>query len=104
MQARADYGERRIDLKQLRPVEGRAILKALDMQQTTGVDVYTDGEYRRAMFTADITQAVDGFVQSDRSATANWRGPHRDIALAARQGERQLGDENVERQDALLAA
>ncbi|MGH7886552.1 MAG: hypothetical protein ACREPG_01710 [Candidatus Binatia bacterium] len=60
------------------------------MQQATGVDVYTDGEYRRAMFTADITQAVDGFVRSDRAATTNWRGPHRNIALAARQGERQL--------------
>jgi len=90
LQARADYGAQRMDLKELRQVEDRAILKALAMQRATGIDVYTDGEYRRGMFTADITQAVDGFVRSDRAATASWRGPHRDIAVAARQGERQL--------------
>ena len=90
LQARADYGEERIDLNELRQIEDRAILAALDMQRTAGSEVFTDGEYRRGMFTADITQAVEGFVRSDRSATANWRGPHRDAALAARRGDRQL--------------
>ena len=90
LQARADYGEERIDLNELRQIEDRAILAALDMQSAAGSEVFTDGEYRRGMFTADITQAVEGFVRSDRSATANWRGPHRDAALAARRGDRQL--------------
>jgi 5-methyltetrahydropteroyltriglutamate--homocysteine methyltransferase len=90
LRARADYGEGHITLKQLRQVEDQAILAALDMQRASGIDVFTDGEYRRGMFTADITQAVEGFVRSDRAATANWRGPHRDIALAARKGDRQL--------------
>ena len=90
LQARADYGEERIDLNELRQIEDRAILAALDMQRAAGSEVFTDGEYRRGMFTADITQAVEGFVRSDRSATANWRGPHRDAALAARRGDRQL--------------
>src|SRR4030095_9425967 len=80
LQARADYGEERIDLNELRQIEERAILAALDMQRTAGSEVFTDGEYRRGMFTADITQAVEGFVRSDRS----------DAALAARRGDRQL--------------
>jgi len=90
LQARADYGEERIDLNQLRQIEDRAIVAALAMQRAAGNEVFTDGEYRRGMFTADITQAVEGFVRSDRSATANWRGPHRDAALAAHRRDRQL--------------
>ena len=58
LQARAYYGEERIDLNELRQIEDRAILAALDMQRAAGSEVFTDGEYRRGMFTADITQAV----------------------------------------------
>ena len=67
LQARADYGEERIDLNELRQIEDRAIVAALAMQRAAGNEVFTDGEYRRGMFTADITQAVEGFVRSDRS-------------------------------------
>jgi hypothetical protein len=41
LQARADYGEERIDLNELRQVEDRAILMALNMQRATGIEVFT---------------------------------------------------------------
>ena len=49
LQARADYGEKRIDLPELRQVEDRAIVAALAMQRAAGNEVFTDGEYRRGM-------------------------------------------------------
>jgi methionine synthase II (cobalamin-independent) len=73
IEARAALRQGRIDFEQLREVEDRSILAALEMQKAAGVDVFTDGEYRRGLFLDVLTDAVDGFTAAARSI--EWRAP-----------------------------
>jgi 5-methyltetrahydropteroyltriglutamate--homocysteine methyltransferase len=49
-------------LDELRQIEDRAVLDVLELQQQVGVDVYSDGEFRRGGWSGDFVDAVDGFV------------------------------------------
>ncbi|MBM2804098.1 MAG: Meth synt 2 protein [Deltaproteobacteria bacterium] len=66
LEARAALREGRMDDKQVREIEDRSILKVLEMQKAAGVEIFTDGEYRRDIFTADITKAMDGLTKKGR--------------------------------------
>ncbi len=57
----------------LRETEDRAIAEALERQRSIGIDVLTDGEFRRGGFLTDIQDAVDGFVAE--RVELEWRGP-----------------------------
>ena len=43
LEARAAYREGKLEREQLRAIEDRSILKALDLQKAAGVEVFTDG-------------------------------------------------------------
>lgn len=73
LQARIDFGAGRLDRDGLRGEEDRAILDALRRQRDCGIDVYSDGEFRRASFLAGFPDAVDGFVQAEL-APLPWKG------------------------------
>lgn len=73
LEARAAYREGRIPLEALRAAEDEAVLEALALQQAAGLEVFTDGEFRRDAWQTPISQAVDGFaneypVQENRLA------------------------------------
>src|SRR5919108_1105115 len=75
-EARAAFREGRLPLEQLRHVEDRAILAALERQRSIGVNVFTDGEFRRTGFQNDLLDAVEGFVDAARPAVVRiWQGP-----------------------------
>src|SRR5262245_14477006 len=74
-EARSAYNEGRLDLDGLRAVEDQAIRDALDVQRQSGIEIFTDGEYRREVFYDPITEAVDGFVTTDKDVRLDWRGP-----------------------------
>src|SRR2546430_15240889 len=75
-EARAAFGAGRLHLEQLRRIEDRAILAALERQRSIGVDVFTDGELRRSGFQNDLVEAVEGFVATARPAVVRiWQGP-----------------------------
>jgi 5-methyltetrahydropteroyltriglutamate--homocysteine methyltransferase len=74
LEARAAHAEGRLDLDGLRAIEDEAILEALAMQRQVGIDVVTDGEYRRGVFYGDMLEAVEGFV-TNADVPASWRGP-----------------------------
>ena len=57
----------------LREQEDAAILQALERQRQVGLDIFTDGEFRRGSWITDMADAVDGFVQQSRMV--EWRGP-----------------------------
>jgi methionine synthase II (cobalamin-independent) len=67
-EARAAFREGRLQLERLHDMENRAILAALECQRSIGVDVFTDGEFRRSGFQNDLVEAVEGFVATDRPA------------------------------------
>jgi 5-methyltetrahydropteroyltriglutamate--homocysteine methyltransferase len=71
--ARARYMDGRSTLEDLRAVEDRAILDVLAMQRDVGVDVFTDGEYRRYSFMSGMVEALDGFTRGDSGM--QWQGP-----------------------------
>jgi len=79
LEARAQFSEGKIDDGQLRDVEDASVLKALDLQRGAGIDVFTDGEYRRTAWSAAAAGAVEGLVPVQgspiRRIFAEWRGP-----------------------------
>ena len=73
LEAREAVTAGRLSAEELRGIEDRAILDALEMQRQAGIDIYTDGELRRRAWFSDLAEAVDGFVPGDRAI--EWRGP-----------------------------
>jgi len=73
LQARAASAEGKLAQDDLREIEDRAILDALEKQSATGLDRVTDGEFRRGSWLTDMSDAVEGFVR-DR-VVLDWKGP-----------------------------
>jgi 5-methyltetrahydropteroyltriglutamate--homocysteine methyltransferase len=71
--AHAAYRAGTIPLQQLRGIEDAAILTALQLQRETGIDVQTDGEYRRGGWASDFNDAVEGYVPSLPPVTLEWK-------------------------------
>lgn len=62
LQARTAHDQGHLSRDALTEIEDRSILQALELQRQVGIDVLTDGEYRRAEFRSVFDQAVDGLV------------------------------------------
>src|ERR671933_1531591 len=75
LEAHAAAGEGRISPDQLREVEDRAVLTALDLQRQVGIDVLTDGEYRRWSWSGDFPDAVEGYVEAPPPVAFHWKMP-----------------------------
>lgn len=60
LEARARRDAGTISAEELRAVEDEAIAAAVKGQQESGIDVITDGEFRRRDFRAGFVEAVDG--------------------------------------------
>jgi len=90
LEARAAYREGKLDREQLRDIEDRSILKALEMQKAAGVQIFTDGEYRRDIFTADLTQALEGLIPGKTTVSFEWRGPGSELASQSKEGNLQF--------------
>ena len=75
-EAKAAFLEGRRTREQLEQVEDEAILAALARQKSSGMDIYTDGEFRRSGFQNDLLDAVEGFVPTQEPAVVRiWQGP-----------------------------
>jgi 5-methyltetrahydropteroyltriglutamate--homocysteine methyltransferase len=98
LDARAAHAEGRLTSDQLRDIENTAILQALELQRETGIEVFTDGEYRRSTFRSVFADAVEGtvLVESGRE----WRNAQSDPQQS--RSERVVG--NKLRQIRRLAA
>jgi 5-methyltetrahydropteroyltriglutamate--homocysteine methyltransferase len=74
LQARTAHVEGRIGDVELARAEDAAILTALELQRRVGVDVYSDGEYRRGMWMTGLPAAVEGFGPGPMLNIRKWRG------------------------------
>jgi 5-methyltetrahydropteroyltriglutamate--homocysteine methyltransferase len=81
LEARTAHREGRLTRDELREIEDKAILDALEMQRQAGIDVYTDGEYRRQSFLTVLTQSVEGF--GGGADAREWRGPGGEIHVVS---------------------
>ena len=73
LQARAAFAESRLSLEELRRTEDRAIEEALEKQRQIGLDMFSDGEMRRASWLTDMSEAVEGLVP--HRVELEWKGP-----------------------------
>ena len=77
LEARAAHAAGRIGMEQLRTIEDKAILDALEMQRQVGIDIFTDGEYRRSWWSGAIAESVEGVIDDPNAVfTPGWQGPH----------------------------
>jgi 5-methyltetrahydropteroyltriglutamate--homocysteine methyltransferase len=86
LEAREDFTQHRLSAEALREAEDAAVLKALDLQREVGIDVFTEGEYRRAGWSTAIRDAVEGLVPAGsptQGFLGRWQGPHGELATAS---------------------
>ena len=72
LEARRRREDGTLDAGELRAVEDEAIAAAVKGQQDAGIDVVTDGEFRRRDFRTGFVEAVDGLEM--RSWDMPWHG------------------------------
>jgi 5-methyltetrahydropteroyltriglutamate--homocysteine methyltransferase len=89
LQARAALRDGTLDEKRVGEIEDRAILTALEMQRAAGVQIFSDGEYRRDIFTADLTKAMDGLVPGRPVVKFEWHGRGKELAEESKEGNLQ---------------
>ena len=79
LEVKAQFAEGKVSEQQLHAAEDAAVLKALELQKSAGIDVVTYGEYRRVAWSAAATNALGGLVPVQgspiRRIFADWRGP-----------------------------
>ena len=79
LDARAQFTNGAIGEAELRAIEDASVLKALALQRSAGLDVFSDGEYRRSGWSAAAAGAIEGLVPVEgspiRRIFADWRGP-----------------------------
>ena len=83
LQAHEAFGQGRLSREQLREVEDRAILQAIELQQQVGIDVFSDGEYRRGNWAGDFSQSVEGYISGEVPIAFQWRMPDDEAHQAA---------------------
>lgn len=89
LDARADFRSGNLTSAQLVEIEDRSVLKALELQETAGVQIFSDGEYRRDIFTADLTRAMDGLIPGKTTVSFEWRGKGSELAKESKEGNLQ---------------
>lgn len=106
IEARMAQREGRITAAELRACEDQAVMQALSMQKSAGIDVFTDGEYRRGNFMADFTNSLDGMVPSETIMAPVWRGPNSSLANQFRRsdGETVVGAKLVKKTATVFGA
>ena len=65
LEAHAAHRRGEIPLERLREIEDKAILDALELQRAAGIEVLSDGEFRRPNWAADFMESMDGYVTTD---------------------------------------
>lgn len=63
-----------LGLDELRAIEDREVLRVLELQREVGIDVLSDGEYRRGGWASDFQSAVDGYVPGEPPVVMTWHG------------------------------
>jgi 5-methyltetrahydropteroyltriglutamate--homocysteine methyltransferase len=106
LQAHEELRQQRISHDQLAEIEDRAILQALDLQKQVGIDVYSDGEYRRGdwagpAWAGDFPTAVEGYAMGEAPIVFDWKLPE---GLAPAETQRQVSSALVTVQSALVIA
>lgn len=79
-EARRAWGAGKLSTPEFKRVEDRAVDEAIALQEAAGLEIVTDGEMRRLVFTGTLTEAIDGFSPIP-SPSWHWHGqtPDQDV-------------------------
>ena len=87
LDARRSYAQGLLSNEQLAEIEDASILKILEVQRDAGLEVFSDGEYRRGIYSGALTEALEGLVPSGDSQFTNlasaWHGPDTNLVVEA---------------------
>ena len=72
--ARESFVAGKITEDDLREAQDNAILKVIDLQKQSGIDVLSDGEYRRGGWASDFGEAVEGYVVGAPAVAMSFQG------------------------------
>lgn len=75
LDAHEQFGHGQISEADLRRIEDAAILKALELQKQVGLQIYSDGEYRRSGWAGEFPASVEGYTAGDAPISLDWRMP-----------------------------
>ena len=73
--ARADLAAGRIDAAQLKAIEDAAIAEVVALQEETGLQTVTDGEFRRASWHMDFIYQLGGIGKAPGNLAVKFRNP-----------------------------
>jgi 5-methyltetrahydropteroyltriglutamate--homocysteine methyltransferase len=73
LQAKQEHAAGKLSADDLRRIEDDAILDVLRMQHEVGIDVCSDGEFRRSDWWGSLMDAVEGFVEGGIKLTIAQR-------------------------------
>lgn len=80
-----------ITAARLEEAESTAILDAIAWQRDLGLDVITDGEFRRGWFGESLYRAVGGLEPADPRPTGRvWVGPGNEVSSTAEEVQRKI--------------
>jgi 5-methyltetrahydropteroyltriglutamate--homocysteine methyltransferase len=96
--------ERRRDLSTLRAAEDEAIREAVRRQIELGLDIVSDGEFRRWMFTNSFYDAVEGVSTDNEIEFTNARGEPVVLAIHTIRERLRKVDSPAAREAAFIAA
>ena len=81
LEARTAHEQGSITLEQLREIEDEAILGALEMQRQVGIEILSDGEFRRSWFSAAFADSIEGIMHDpDATTSPGWEGEQGHLA------------------------
>ena len=83
LDARVSHNQGDTTSEQLKELEDKLILDALEMQRQVGISVYSDGEYRRAWFAGAFEESAEGIlIDQDAPPDRRWQGDDHEHANA----------------------
>lgn len=96
--ARAERAAGRISAEELRAVEDRAVLEAVELQRSVGLRSVTDGEFRRATWHMDFVYQIGGIGKAPGNLVSTFHNEGGDIEFtpdAIRVGRRVSMDKTI---------
>lgn len=91
LEARARHRDGLIDAAALRAAEDAAIVAALALQRELGIEVLSDGEYRRGWFGENLYRVIDGLETGPARPTGRqWVGPGNQVSASAEDVGRKI--------------
>jgi methionine synthase II (cobalamin-independent) len=77
LDARRKFDAGELSEPQLREAEDKAILKVLQVQRDAGLEIFSDGEYRRTIYSGALNESLEGLVIGEEdmgTSVERWHG------------------------------